>query len=74
MGECCKVCKFFLEIGFNSGQCRRYPPQVIALNGTYLEQQPPRHGSDWCGEYKPNAQTVHDFERALQKRLEELDK
>lgn len=54
----CGNCVFFRAIGISDGpECRRNPPQVLALqtSGKVMFQPywPPTRAANWCGEHKP---------------------
>ena len=46
----CKECKYFVSVlGFESGNCRRYPPPWSMLSGQEWSQVLP---TEWCGEFE----------------------
>lgn len=59
----CKNCRYWTGQQSMRGECRRYPPQVVAIvskdefeEGIYTKieyMHPERHETDWCGEHKP---------------------
>jgi hypothetical protein len=45
----CKTCRFFRA----PGDCRRYPPTVVALREGRLHTMYPHvYAEDWCGEWQ----------------------
>jgi hypothetical protein len=46
--EICRDCKFFLN-----GDCHRYPPIVITVNGFPVSVFPHVSRDDTCGEHSP---------------------
>ncbi len=49
--ESCATCKFALTEGA-AIVCRRYPPEVMRMDGALVRHWPHPHDTDWCGEYK----------------------
>jgi len=48
MSARCGDCRFFGNLGYDRGPCRRYPPQ----RDNDMTSWPSVHASEWCGEYK----------------------
>lgn len=56
----CTTCRFAEPIaGGDDGEprteCRRFPPQVFALDGEAAQTWPNTYPDGWCGEYQPSA-------------------
>lgn len=51
--ECCGNCRFYesAEPNQEDGVCLRYPPSVIADEGSYISAYPVCVESAWCGEF-----------------------
>lgn len=51
----CKTCDYFKPWHNSSrpiGECCRYPPKLIPLNGILISQRPEIPSTDGCGEHK----------------------
>lgn len=45
----CKTCRFMDRV---SGECHRYPPIPLPIDGTVYHRLPKPGPTGWCGEYK----------------------
>lgn len=65
----CEICRFCLA----PGRCHRFPPQAVATvdpraEETVLYVFPKVWYSDWCGEFKLDADTLRSIEADAKKR------
>ena len=49
----CEHCHFWVGPGSGQGECRRYPPEIVAeLYTTPVASFPRTAARDWCGEWR----------------------
>lgn len=54
----CSTCPYFAEGVGGLGQCRRWPPRLMLLEGWPPETIFPEvDGADWCGEHPARAKS-----------------